>query len=106
MVSTVALFIFACALLLNIAFSVWWYRTKRETAFLNKLFLLLAFSLSTWIVPVMCIYFVKPENTPMMYFLDCLMQEAETVYLGTLFHALCDTTKQRRQCSAVTRRQI
>ena len=74
MVSTVAMFIFACALLLNIAFSVWWYRTKRETAFLNKLFLLLAFSLSTWIVPVMCIYFVKPENTSMMYFLDCLMQ--------------------------------
>ena len=74
MVSTVALFIFACALLLNIAFSVWWYRTKREIAFLNKLFLLLAFSLSTWIVPVMCIYFVKPENTSMMYFLDCLMQ--------------------------------
>ena len=74
MVSNLAMVIFTCALLLNIAFSVWWYRSKKETTFLNKLFLLLAFSLSTWIVPVMCMYFVNPENTSMMYFLDCLMQ--------------------------------
>ena len=74
MVSNLAMFIFTCALLLNVAFSVWWYRSKKETTFLNKLFLLLAFSLSTWIVPVMCMYFVNPENTSMMYFLDCLMQ--------------------------------
>ena len=74
MVSNLAMFIFTCALLLNISFSVWWFRTKREPAFLNSLFLLLIFSLSTWIIPVMCMYFVDPANTSMMYFLDCLMQ--------------------------------
>ena len=74
MVSNLAMFIFTCALLLNIAFSVWWYRSKKDTAFLNKLFLLLALSLSIWIIPVMCMYFVDPENTSMMYLLDCLMQ--------------------------------
>ena len=74
MVSNLAMIIFACALLLNIVFSVWWYRSKTEATFLNKLFLLLTFSLSIWIVPVMCMYFVDPKNTSMMYFLDCLMQ--------------------------------
>lgn len=74
MVSNVAMFIFACALLLNIVFSVWWRRAETKSTFLNRLFMLLTSSLSFWIVAVMCLYFVSPENTSMMYFLDCLMQ--------------------------------
>ena len=74
MVSNVAMFIFACALLLNIVFSVWWRRAKTKSTFLNRLFMLLTSSLSFWIVAVMCLYFVSPEDTSMMYFLDCLMQ--------------------------------
>lgn len=74
MVSNLAMFIFACALLLNIMFSVWLSRNKEENTFLNRLFLLLAFSLSSWIIPVMCLYFVDPADTAMTYLLDCLMQ--------------------------------
>ena len=74
MISNWAMFIFAFALILNTAFCIWWLRTKKEPAFLNRLFLLLTLSLSSWIVPVMCMYFVNPGNTPVMYFLDCLMQ--------------------------------
>lgn len=74
MVSNLAMFIFACALLLNIMFSVWLSRNKEENTFLNRLFLLLAFSLCSWIIPVMCLYFVDPADTAMTYLLDCLMQ--------------------------------
>ena len=42
--------------------------------FLNRMFLLLTLSLSSWMIPVMCIRFVDSENTALMYFLDCLMQ--------------------------------
>lgn len=74
MVSNLAMFIFTCALLLNIVYSVWWHHTKKEFTFLNRLFLFFTFGLSIWIFPAMCMYFVNPENTSMMYFLDCLMQ--------------------------------
>lgn len=74
MVSNLAMFIFACALLLNILFSIWLYRERKEISFLNQLFLLLTVSLSSWIVPVMCLYFVDPSDTATTYLFDCLMQ--------------------------------
>lgn len=74
MVSNLAMVVFSCALLLNLYLSVWWYRAKKEKTFLNRMFLLLALSLSSWIIPVMCMRFVDPKNTSLMYLLDCLMQ--------------------------------
>ena len=74
MIPHFAMVIFSCALLLNLMFLVWMRKNKEANTFLNKLFLFLAFSLSSWIVPVMFLYFVKPDDTAMMYFLDCLMQ--------------------------------
>ena len=74
MVSNLAMVVFSWALLLNLYLSAWWYRTKKEKTFLNRMFLLLALSLSSWIIPVMCMRFVDPKNTSLMYLLDCLMQ--------------------------------
>lgn len=74
MVSNLALFIFSCALLLNILFLSWWHHTKKDRTYINRLFRLLALSLSSWIIPVMCLRFVDPTNTSLMFFLDCLMQ--------------------------------
>ena len=74
MVSNLAMILFSCALLLNVVFTLWSRRSKKEIAFLDKLFTLLTYALSSWIIPVMCMYFVDPENIPVNYFLDCLMQ--------------------------------
>ena len=74
MVSNIAMFVFASAIILNISYAIWWRRQKREMAFLNRLFMLLTVCLSTWIIPAMCMYFVTPANTSLMYLLDCLMQ--------------------------------
>ena len=74
MISNLALLVFSCALLLNLFFAIWCYCTKNNKLFLNRLFFLLTFCLSSWIIPVMCIRFVDPANTSLMYLLDCLMQ--------------------------------
>ena len=74
MVSNIAMFVFACALVLSMTYAIWWRRQKQELALLNRLFLLLTVCLSTWIIPAMCMYFVTPANTSLMYLLDCLMQ--------------------------------
>ena len=74
MVSNVAMLIFSCALLLNLFFLVRWVRNKKEKTLLNRLFQLLTVSLSSWIIPVMCIRFVDQGNRSLMYLLDCLMQ--------------------------------
>lgn len=74
MISNLELFIFLCALFLNVSFFIWWHYTKRLRVFLHRLFLLLAISLSSWIIPVTCLRFVNPADTSMIYLLDCLMQ--------------------------------
>ena len=73
MVSNIAMFVFACALVLSMTYAIWWRRQKQELTLLNRLFLLLTVCLSTWIIPAMCMYFVDPANTSLMYLLDCLM---------------------------------
>ena len=74
MVSNLSLGIFACTLLAVAVFSVWSIRTKRKRYLLHKLYLGLALAAASWVVPLVCMRFADPENTGMMFLLDCLMQ--------------------------------
>lgn len=74
MVSNLSLVIFACALVIIAIFSVWSVKKQRQRNLLHKLYLLLALSLTSWIIPVVLLRFVDVENTELMFFLDCLMQ--------------------------------
>ena len=74
MVSNLSLCIFTCTLLAIAVFSVWSIRIKRKRYLLHKLFLGLGLAYASWVIPLICIRFVDPENTELMFFLDCLMQ--------------------------------
>lgn len=74
MVSNLALVIFACALVIITAFSIWSMRGERRKNLLHKLYLLVSVSLASWIIVVMCMRLVDQDNEKVMFVLDCLMQ--------------------------------
>ena len=74
MVSNLSLGIFACTLLAVAVFSIWSIRTRRKRYLLNKLYLGLGLAVASWVVPLICMRFADPENSSLMFFLDCLMQ--------------------------------
>ncbi len=74
MVSNLALVIFACALVIITAFSIWSMRGERRKNLLHRLYLLVSVSLASWIIVVMCIRLADQDNEKVMFVLDCLMQ--------------------------------
>ena len=74
MVSNLSLGIFACTLLAVAVFSIWSIRTRRKRYLLHKLYLGLGLAVASWVVPLICMRFADPENSSLMFFLDCLMQ--------------------------------
>lgn len=74
MVSNLALVIFACALVIITAFSIWSMRGERRKNLLHRLYLLVSVSLASWIIVVMCMRLADQDNEKVMFVLDCLMQ--------------------------------
>ena len=74
MVSDLALVIFACALVIITAFSIWSMRGERRKNLLHRLYLLVSVSLASWIIVVMCMRLADQDNEKVMFVLDCLMQ--------------------------------
>ena len=74
MVSNLSLGIFACTLLAISVFSIWSIGTKRKRYLLHKLYLGLGLAVASWVLPLVCMRFADPDNTGLMFFLDCLMQ--------------------------------
>ena len=74
MVSNLALGIFSCALFSIVVFSIWSRHTQKKRNLLHSLYQLLALTLASWMLPVMCIRLVDQADTHVMFLLDCLMQ--------------------------------
>lgn len=74
MIPNHTLIIFSVILLLAGSFWVWSYRSKRKRSLLNNLFLYFSFAYSSWIIPLIAMRFVSPDNLTLMFILDCLMQ--------------------------------
>lgn len=74
MVSNLSVTIFIATLLSIAVFFIWSTRTQKKRAFLNVLFIALALSYSSWIIPLIILRFVDTSNSSLMLFLDCLMQ--------------------------------
>lgn len=74
MVSTRALIIFIFILVSIVVFWAWSSRSKKKRELLNKLFLGFSLAYGSWIIPLIIMHFVEPENEAVMFVLDCIMQ--------------------------------
>lgn len=74
MVSDLSVWIFLCALLVILIFFIWSKRAQKKRQLLHNLFLMLALAFSSWIIPLIVMWFVGVGNYTQSYLLDCLMQ--------------------------------
>lgn len=74
MVSNFSVAIFTLTLIAIFVFFIWSSKSQKKRALLNRLFLLLALSYSSWVIPLIIMRFVDTSNSGLMFFLDCLMQ--------------------------------
>lgn len=72
MVSTLSIVIFIFSLLMIGVFLVWTFRNRGKRYLLHKLYMFLAITFASWVIPLMFIPFVDPSNEGMLFFLDFL----------------------------------
>ena len=72
MISNLSLAIFGFALLIILIFIGWSLKNERKRPLLHQLFLALVLAYVSWVIPLMCMRLVDPENVDLMFFLDCL----------------------------------
>ncbi len=74
MVSDFSVILFIVTLFAFVVFLIWSRKTQKKRAFLNGLFIALALSYSSWLIPLIALRFVDTSNSSLMLLLDCAMQ--------------------------------
>lgn len=74
MISDFSIWIFSISIIVLAAFFIWSMRVQKKRQLLHRLFLLLALSYVSWIIPLMLMRILPADNRTLMYILDCATQ--------------------------------